>query len=338
MIGAEITPDDAPPVVLWTTDRASYGRLSRLITVGRRRAAKENSRSRSPTWPPIAEGLLAGVVSPTRRTGRSRCARAAIASCFGDRCYLLAELFWGRRRRRLDRLAGWPASRVAAGGRRRRPLSRRPAPAWQDVLDGHPVGQKGRRGGAGCFPTPSVICKSPADMAARFARVPEALARTLEIARRSTFSLDELRYEYPEELAPPGETPLEYLRRLTWERSGAALSGRHSRAKVRAGRARAGVDRRVALRGLFSHRVRPGSFRPRAGHPLPGTRFGGQFGRLLLPGSHVGRSRATRTCSSSGSSVASATRRPTSTSISSTSAVRRCCNTSTKNMAAIGQA
>src|SRR5262249_44706157 len=33
---------------------------------------------------------------------------------------------------------------------------------------------------------------------------------------RSTFSLDELRYEYPEELCPPGETPLSYLARLTW--------------------------------------------------------------------------------------------------------------------------
>ena len=50
----------------------------------------------------------------------------------------------------------------------------------------------------------------------RFARVPVAVARALEIAERSTFSLDELRYEYPEELAPPGQTPLEYLTQLTW--------------------------------------------------------------------------------------------------------------------------
>ncbi len=40
MIGAEITPTDAPPVVLWATDRAAYGRLCRLITRGRRRAPK----------------------------------------------------------------------------------------------------------------------------------------------------------------------------------------------------------------------------------------------------------------------------------------------------------
>ena len=47
--------------------------------------------------------------------------------------------------------------------------------------------------------------------------MPEALGRTVEIAERCTFSLDELRYEYPEELCPAGHTPLEYLRRLTWQ-------------------------------------------------------------------------------------------------------------------------
>ena len=40
LIGAEVHPEDARPLVLWATDRASYGRLSRLLTVGRRRAAK----------------------------------------------------------------------------------------------------------------------------------------------------------------------------------------------------------------------------------------------------------------------------------------------------------
>ena len=58
--------------------------------------------------------------------------------------------------------------------------------------------------------------KSPAEMAALFADVPDALRRTVEIAERCTFSLDELRYEYPEELAPPGLTPSEYLARLAW--------------------------------------------------------------------------------------------------------------------------
>ena len=50
-----------------------------------------------------------------------------------------------------------------------------------------------------------------------FARYPEALARTLEIAERCRFSLDELVYQYPEEATIPGLTPQQALERLTWE-------------------------------------------------------------------------------------------------------------------------
>ncbi len=46
---------------------------------------------------------------------------------------------------------------------------------------------------------------------------PELLAETLRVAERCDFSLDELRYEYPEELVPPGETPASWLARLTAE-------------------------------------------------------------------------------------------------------------------------
>jgi error-prone DNA polymerase len=44
---------------------------------------------------------------------------------------------------------------------------------------------------------------------------PALLAETLEIAARCRFSLDELRYEYPEEIVPQGETPASWLRKLT---------------------------------------------------------------------------------------------------------------------------
>src|SRR6185295_49303 len=44
---------------------------------------------------------------------------------------------------------------------------------------------------------------------------PALLAETLAIAERCAFSLDELRYEYPEEIVPAGETPASWLRQLT---------------------------------------------------------------------------------------------------------------------------
>ena len=50
----------------------------------------------------------------------------------------------------------------------------------------------------------------------RLARLypPQLLAQTLQIAQRCTFSLSELRYEYPKELVPEGETPVSWLRKL----------------------------------------------------------------------------------------------------------------------------
>ena len=45
----------------------------------------------------------------------------------------------------------------------------------------------------------------------------ELLSETLRVAERCSFSLDELRYQYPSEVVPPDETPTSYLRRLTEE-------------------------------------------------------------------------------------------------------------------------
>ena len=67
------------------------------------------------------------------------------------------------------------------------------------------------------FPNAERYLRSPGEMAALFASAPDAIRRTVEIADRTAFSLDELRYEYPEELAPQGQTPAEYLTRLAWE-------------------------------------------------------------------------------------------------------------------------
>ena len=61
IIGAEITPEDAPRVVLWPTDRAAYGRLARLITRGRRRAEKGACRLTLDDIAAHSDGLIAGV-------------------------------------------------------------------------------------------------------------------------------------------------------------------------------------------------------------------------------------------------------------------------------------
>ncbi len=289
LVGAEIHPQDALPVVLWTTDRAAYGRLARLITRGRRRAEKGACHLTFQDVADHAEGLLAGVMgsaaliegggclgssreeratSPqlqqtggslrsTPGTPQSQTPRREVAGLpsyrelFGDRCYLLAELHHGPDdAKRLDRLMDLSRQTrvplVAAGDVHYHVPQRR---LLHDVLVavrcGCTVGAAGEQGvskkGSGplcrngseggshkrvltpfsippfsLFPNAQRHMKLVEEMTARFARCPEAIRRTVEIADRCTFSLDQLRYEYPEELAPPGETPREYLARLTW--------------------------------------------------------------------------------------------------------------------------
>jgi error-prone DNA polymerase len=59
--------------------------------------------------------------------------------------------------------------------------------------------------------------KSPQEIERLFREVPGALRRSMEIKEMAeNFSLDELRYEYPDEICPQGKTPLEYLTELTW--------------------------------------------------------------------------------------------------------------------------
>ncbi len=58
--------------------------------------------------------------------------------------------------------------------------------------------------------------KSPQAMQRLFARWPHAIAAARAVADRCRFSLDELRYEYPEEIYPAGQTPQEYLEAEVW--------------------------------------------------------------------------------------------------------------------------
>ena len=175
-----------------------------------------------------ADGLLAGVlldeeiqeeIQPAAQALSHFEALNAYREIFADRCYLLAELHRGpddpRHLDRLVRLAR--RSRVplaAAGGVRFHRPERRPL---ADVLAAVRYGTTVAEAAERLLPNAERDPKSAQQMAELFVRVPEAVRRTVEIAARCTFSLDELRYEYPEELAPPGRTPLEHLRQITWE-------------------------------------------------------------------------------------------------------------------------
>ncbi len=218
LVGAELTPVDAAPIVVWAIDRAGYGRLSRLLTIGRRNAPKGECYLTFDDIAAHATGLLAGSPLP-RYSGGEGSRLSRYREIFPDRCYALAELHRGLDDRRdllyaiaLAKKANLPL--VAANDVHYHVPERRPL---QDVLTairrGCTVAELGRRR----FANGERHLKPIAELQEMFALAPGAIERTVEIADRCHFSLDELRYEYPEELCPAGLTPLEYLTKLTWE-------------------------------------------------------------------------------------------------------------------------
>ncbi len=219
VVGAEVEPKDSLSVVLWASDRASYGRLCRLITVGRRRAEKGCCTLSFADLADHAEGLLAGVIPRLQRPDALLPRLREYRDLFGDRGYLLCELYFGpndRRRlewlRELSRQSGLPA--LAAGDVYYHHPSRA---ALADALAAIRLGTTVDQLGARRFTNAQRCLKTPEEIAVLWHPLPEALARTREVADRCRFSLDELRYEYPRELSPHGESPSDYLAHLTWE-------------------------------------------------------------------------------------------------------------------------
>jgi error-prone DNA polymerase len=88
----------------------------------------------------------------------------------------------------------------------------------QDVLTCIRHGCTLAEAGFRLFPNAERYLKPPDEMARLFAAYPQAIARTVAIAERAGgFSLDQIKYEYPDELCPPGLTPMAYLKQLAWE-------------------------------------------------------------------------------------------------------------------------
>jgi error-prone DNA polymerase len=218
LVGAELTPIDAPTIVVWATDRASYGRLCRLLTIGRRRAEKGSCVLRFADLAVHAEGLVAGLVP--KASFEDSAALGLFHEAFGDRAYLLAELHRdGADRARLaelgkvSRSSGLP---LAASGDVHYHAPERQA--LHDVLTAIRYGVTvDEADGMALLPNGQRHLRPRADLAQLYRDRPDALARTIEVAQRCRFSLDELRFEYPEEVAPNGVPPREWLTRLTHE-------------------------------------------------------------------------------------------------------------------------
>ena len=219
VVGARIEPAGAPPLLCWPADRAAHARLSRLVSTGRRRAGRAGFEASLDEALDALRGSPVAAMPPDAPDPGFARMLARLREAFADDLHLVVHAL--RRGDDAQRLAHHAALARAA---RVRLLATNDVHfhvperrALQDVLacirEGVPLDAAGRR----LFPHGERHLKAPAEMARLFARHPDAIAAGLDIVARCRFSLDELRYDYPDEPVPPGATAQSHLEALAWE-------------------------------------------------------------------------------------------------------------------------
>jgi len=212
IVGSEFRLEDGLRLVLLATDRVAYGRLCALITRGRRNAEKGSYRLTRSDLETGLEGCLALWLP-----GNPPCKGDAewLRATFPERAWIAVELLAdGGHRQRLEALEAIGGSidlpLVAAGDVHMHARGRR---AMQDTLTAIRLRRRLCDAGAALYANGERHLRPRERLAAIY---PEALmAETVLVARRCRFALDELRYEYPAELVPAGETPTSWLREQT---------------------------------------------------------------------------------------------------------------------------
>ncbi|UPK06865.1 error-prone DNA polymerase [Bradyrhizobium sp. 170] len=216
--------DGTPDILVYPRDRAAYGRLCQLLTRGKRgdditRIEKGECHLRFDDLLEFAEGQLLVLALPHRFDAVS--AQEILQRLKGGRAdgvWLAASLLYrGDDKRRLARL-----HRLALA-------AKVPLLATNEVLYHHPARRRlqdvltcirekttidaiGRRLEANA----ERYLKPPYEMARLFRDIPEAIVETMRFAGRISFSLDQLKYQYPDEPVPPGKTAQQHLEDLTW--------------------------------------------------------------------------------------------------------------------------
>jgi error-prone DNA polymerase len=168
------------------------------------------------------------VVRGENATDKGQRTTGTYRDIFTKRCYLLAELHRGAndasRLAELLQLSKRVGVPLAAAGD-----VHYHAPARMVLCDVLTAIRHGTTVAAAegtfLFPNAERHLRPLEEIRTHFAAAPDAIARTCEIAERCLFSLDELRYEYPTELAPDGKTPLEYLTELAWQGAAERYAG-----------------------------------------------------------------------------------------------------------------
>ncbi|MBM3534184.1 MAG: DNA polymerase III subunit alpha [Alphaproteobacteria bacterium] len=219
LIGSRLALRDGFEILCYPTDRAAYGRLSRLLTIGKRRAPKGECFLDLNDVLDWGEGQILIACQPERPEETAHPERVrALARRFPRHVYQAATWRYdGDDRRRLTRLADIAAAArtplVATNDVRYHMADRR---ALADVMTcirlKTTIGEAGTRLAANA----ERYLKTQTEMARQFHAYPEIVARSVEIAERCRFSLADLKYEYPSEV-PPGRNAQEELEERAWK-------------------------------------------------------------------------------------------------------------------------
>jgi len=220
----------APSLILLAQNREGYGNLSEFITLGRTRAEKgtylltpddladpasENAHLRH------MPDCLAILLPPypgheAQDVDRLHAQAAWVATTFPGRAWLgltsLHRAFDDAHRATVEEV-GWQHGLpiVALGHVCMHVRSRKPL---QDTLTATRLNKAVADCGYGLAQNAEQHLRSRLRLANLY--TPQVLAETVRVARLCTFSLDELRYEYPDEVVPPGHTAASFLRAETW--------------------------------------------------------------------------------------------------------------------------
>jgi error-prone DNA polymerase len=223
LIGSRIVfIDGTPDILVYPRDRAAYGRLCQLLTRGKRGedTLKGECHLKIDNLMEFAEGQLLVLSLPHRfEEAKARDVLERLRSSRADGVWLTASLLYrGDDRRRLARLRRIAANAdvplLATNEVLYHDPSRRPL---QDVLtcirEKSTIEAIGKRLEANA----ERHLKPAEEMARLFRDAPEAIAETMRFANRIVFSLDQLKYQYPDEPVPPGKTAQQHLEDLTWQ-------------------------------------------------------------------------------------------------------------------------
>ena len=200
------------------TDLAAYQRLTRLLTLGKRRAKKGECHL---DLADLLEGCIGMILIALPQGGLDQAAGdiQRIQRRFPGHVFLGAaprydgsDQAWLKACAQMALRCATPM--VAVGDVLMHRASRRPlADVLTCMREGCTIDNIGTR----ALPNAERRLKGRADMERVFRNYPAALRRTLEIASRCSFCLGELSYQYPDEIASGGETPMDRLTRLARE-------------------------------------------------------------------------------------------------------------------------